>query len=1049
MLRFIFQKRTGFILLFVLLCTLGLVLLFRLPVQLYPRTNRPRVRTSINHPGYSPVDFAKEYAEAIESQLLAIEGVDILEVQYGSDQSNFSMTFDWDVDAEEAKADVESAMNTIKNQLPQDFRDDYRVRFFSGENAGYLMVGITSGKASPEDLYKTLKTAVEPKLNQVQDVEVIEIFNIEDLEITITLDQIALLSYGLTIQEVDSALRAGYLPESIGSLEEGDTDYSVRYTRGIKSLFEVGEIPVTRRGNVEVRLQDVADIDIRYVIPRQTFIMDGRRGVQIIATPIDGGNIKMMSEEVVRVLEAGREEGVLPDDATITTYLDPAEYIDRSISSVVKAALLGAALAMLVVLLALGEFKNTLLIGISLPVTLILSFILMYAFDVSLNLISLGGMALAVGMVVDSSIVVMENIHRIRIAEKPLRDTEHLKDIITRAVGQVRSPVIASILTSILVFLPIPFTAPLTNAILGDQAKVVIFALVFSMIVALTLVPLVAFVVNRREARGNTLRQGVSGGESPDELQYGERLTGLKRVSVPVIHRMVRFYMRVLSRLLSRRAAPVILLGAVSGLFLFAVLVILPLIPKEIISPPSSDRLVIFMRRATPIESEEIIEDVLPQMERKIQEAVGEYVESTYAEVRGFFNRFFVLLEDTRDADYVMGELQRLFVTDNTWYYHILKWDPAQLPLPRTLDLQINVQGEDEAEKVKILEQARDIVNDMELYGWVFTNPSTGFTDELLLSARNDTLGTVPGYTENSLISLVRRILRGTGSVEFDYEGSTVEASAQYPDALVEGRHNLENFLLPYNQSTVPLKHFFDFREAQSVSEIVSENGEPIYRVYGAMPPGTAAVKRDEFEAQVQTALEEKLDLPAGYSLVYENPQAEMDDAIRSLFVALGVSVALIYLLLSFQFNSLKVPLVILVTIPLGILGLIFSLFVFNSTLSLNSLLGAILLSGIVVNNAIIMIDFYLQSLKSAPPRGKQERLDTLIEIAGIRFTPIIITTLTTVLGMLPIAIGMGEGSNIIKPLGIAVSGGLFISTLLTLFVVPSILRIISIEPKE
>jgi HAE1 family hydrophobic/amphiphilic exporter-1 len=1019
------------------------------------------VRTSINHPGYSPVDFAKEYAETIESQLLAIEGVDILEVQYGSDRSMFSMTFDWDVDAEEAKADVESAMNSIKNQLPQDFRDDYWVRFFSGENAGFLMVGITSGEDSPEDIYKTLKTAVEPKLNQVQDVEVIEIFNIEDLEITITLNQVALLSYGLTIDDVDSALRAGHLPESIGSLEEGDTDYSVRYTRGIKSLFEVGEIPITRRGNVEVRLQDVADIDIRYVVPRQTFIMDGRRGVQIIATPIDGGNIKMMSEEVVRVLEAERDEGVLPDDTTITTYLDPAEYIDRSISSVVKAALLGAALAMLVVLLALGEFKNTLLIGISLPVTLILSFILMYTFDVSLNLISLGGMALAVGMVVDSSIVVMENIHRVRIAEKPVRGPEHLKDIISEAVAQVRSPVIASILTSILVFLPIPFTAPLTNAILGDQAKVVIFALVFSMIVALTLVPLVAFIVNRREARANAARgggpgggpvggpAGRPGGESPDELAYGERLTGLKRVSVPVTHRMVRFYMRLLSRLLSRRAAPVVLLGAVSGIFLFAVFVVLPLIPKEIISPPSSDRLVIFMRRATPIESEEVIEEVLPQMERRIQEEVGEYVESTYAEVRGFFNRFFVLLEDTRDADYVMGELQRMFVSDNTWYYHILKWDPAQLPLPRTLDLQINVQGEVEAEKVKILEQARDIINEMELYGWVFTNPSTGFTDELLLSARNETLGTIPGYTENSLISLVRRVLQGTGSVEFEYEGSTVEASAQYPDTLVEGRHNLANFLLPYNQSTVPLKHFFDFSEAQSVSEIVSENGEPIYRVYGAMPPGTAAVKRDEFEAEVQNTLEEKLDLPAGYSLVYENPQAEMDEAIRSLFIALGVSVALIYLLLSFQFNSLKVPLVILVTIPLGILGLIFSLFVFNSTLSLNSLLGAILLSGIVVNNAIIMIDFYLQSLKTSPPRNNEERLETLIEIAGIRFTPIIITTLTTVLGMLPIAIGMGEGSNIIKPLGIAVSGGLFISTLLTLFVVPSILRIINIEPRE
>lgn len=1032
MLDLIFRKRTGFILLILLLCITGALFLTQLPVQLYPRTQRPRVRVWIGHPGYTAVDFSTEYADTIESQLLAVDGVDILEVQYGSDQSQFSLTFDWKVDSEEAKADVESAMNTIKTYLPQEFQDSYRVRFFSGENAGYLMLGVSSKNTSPEDLYKVLKTAVEPKLKQIEDVEVVEIFNVEDIKAEVTLRQLDMLTYGLTISDVDAAMRAGYLPEAIGALSEGDTTYSVRYTKGVDSLYDVSKIQVSRLGNVPITLEDIADISIYYTIPRQTFIMDGQKGIRITASPMDGGNIRKMSEDIVQVLTEAREEGILPQDMQLSLYLDPAEYIDRSINSVARAAILGMILAMLVVLLALGVVRNTLLIGLSLPVTLILSFILMYAFNVSLNLISLGGMALAVGMVVDSSIVVMENIHRFRMTEAPVQDNRQLKDLIIRAVGQVRSPVVASVLTSILVFLPISFTAPLTNAILGDQAKVVIFALLFSMVVALTLIPLVAFLVYRKTNRKKRIAEEET------------VLRGLQRFSVRVMGFFVALYKRLLRALISRKWASVLFMLFSFGLLMFFIFGILRLIPKEIISPPSSDRIVVFLRSATDVDPIQFIEEVIPALDSQVREKVGDNIEGTYAEVRGRFNRLFVTVKDTRDTDYVMGELQKLFVSDNRWYYHVMMWDPAQLPLPRTMDLQIGVKGEDEAEIVAILERVRDLINNMELYGWVFTTPSTSFSDELLMTARSETINAATGYTEADLLSLVRRILNGTSTIEFEQDQLSVQVAAVYPQDAIEGRHNLENFLVPYRQSTVPLKHFFDFSEDTGVSEIASENGQPIFRVYAKMPPGTPASSRDIYESWVKEELDVKLRLPAGYSIVFENPQAEMDQAIRSLFIALVASVALIYLLLVFQFNSLRIPLVILVTVPLGFIGVVLSLYSFRSTLSLNSLLGAILLSGIVVNNAIIMIDFYLKML------GKyNSRIDALVDIAAIRFSPIIITMLTTVFGMLPIAVGMGEGSNIVQPLGIAVSGGLLISTLFTLFMVPCILNFMNLKREE
>jgi HAE1 family hydrophobic/amphiphilic exporter-1 len=731
-------------------------------------------------------------------------------------------------------------------------------------------------------------------------------------------------------------------------------------------------------------------------------------------------------------LTAAKAQGVLPEDTVFQKYLDPAEYINRSIRNVIRAALLGAALAMMVVLFGLGELRNTLLIGISLPVTLVLSFILMYFFKVSLNLISLGGIALAVGMIIDSAIVVIENIHRFRMEEAPVRDNGHLRDLVIRAVGQVRAPVIASTLTSVLVFLPISFTAPLTNAILGDQSRTVVFALLIAMVAALTLIPLIAFLfysTNRKRDR------------DADPAASSE-VHGLQRLSTAMVDFFKNLYKTVLSALIRRKWASLLFMLFSFGLLAFSVVKVLPLIPKEIISAPLSDRVVIFFGSSGLTDRNQIIEEVIPKLDERIKEIAGDDVGSTYADVMGRFNRYFVNLTSSSVANQVVADLQKEFVSDNEWYYNVMMWDPAQLPLPRTMDLQISVHGDDPAEAVTLLERIRDLVNETEVYGWAFTDPSTNFSDELTLTAREEVLEGFPEFNERGLLSLVRKILGGTAAIEFEEDQNTISIAAAYPDSQIAGRGRLENFLVPYRQGTVPLKHFFDFQETMGVSGIASENGERIFRLYARMPPGTPASRRAEYEQQVREVLEEKLPLPAGYSITFDNPQEELDNSIRSLFVALVVSVLLIYLLLAFQFNSLRIPLVILVTVPLGFIGVVLSLYVFKSTLSLNSMLGTILLGGIVVNNAIIMIDFYLKIL----PKHK-DKVDALVETAGLRFTPIVMTMLTTVFGMLPIAIGMGEGSNIVQPLGIAVSGGLVISTLFTLFMVPSILSLMNLKP--
>lgn len=1017
--EWLFDRRKVMLLIFMIVVVVGGVLVTRLPVQLYPQTQRPRIFVRINHSGYSAIDFSRRFGEEIESQLLATEGVDSLQVEYQSDSSDFTLTFDWQTESDTARSELESAMSSVSSILPAEIRDDYFIRSFAGENAGFLLLGMRSASTPPEALHRILKSSLEAELSRVEDAEEVEILNIEDLEVDVLLRPAAMLDYGLTIRDIDGALREGYLPEPVGSLDDGEREFSVRYEKGIDSLYDVGTIVVADRGDLQVRLQDVADISIDYTLPSQALVVDGEPSIRINATPKDGGNIRQMSEDIRLIVENARAEGTIPADTQLVFYVNPAEYINQSIRNVIRAALLGAALAMVIVFLALGEVRNTLLIGISLPVTLILSFILMYAFEVSLNLISLGGIALAVGMVIDSAIVVIENIHRHYEEADATLTRQELRKLIGRSVAEVRSPVIASTLTTILVFLPISFTAPLANAILGDQASTVIFALVFALVVALTFVPLVALGVYRPKGDG---------------LSKGPR--GFARLSAGAMERLTELYRGALRRAIGR---PVAAAAVVIVPFLLLALVVfglLPQIPREIISPPSSDRIVVFFRSGEVTDRIEIVEEVVPRMESEIRDAAGEDVLETYALVSGRFNILFVNLRSSQVAMEVLGTLQQTFVTDNTFYYNVAMWDPAELPLPRTNDLQISLRGEDETEVVLLLEELRDLVNESDLYGRVFTDPPTGLNEELAMTVRREVIEGFPEFSEDTLVATVRQILRGTSSIEFEEGQQEVAVAAVFPDSAIGGREQLSNFLLSTSEGVVPLKHFFNFREQQGVAGIASEDGERIYRLYARMPSGTPESRRGEFESQIRTLVERRLSLPAGYSLAFENPQSELDEAIRSLLLALGASVLLIYLVVAFQFNSLRIPLVILVTVPLGFIGVVVSLYLFDSTLSLNSLLGTILLGGIVVNNAILMIDFYEKMSDR-----HESRVEALVHAAALRFPPILITMLTTILGMLPLAIGLGEGSNIVQPLGIAVSGGLLVSTTFTLFVVPAILR--------
>jgi HAE1 family hydrophobic/amphiphilic exporter-1 len=1032
----LFKRTTGVLVLAAVLVAIGLVLVTRLPTMMYPPTERPRVRLTISHPGISAVDFQDNYANLFEPRLLGLENLETVSSTYSADQSVFNLTFDWNIIRDDAIDAVEREMTALNNGLPDVLKDSYSIGGWQSENAGYLVMGISSPSTSPELLYSQLAQSVEPRLNGIDDVEELGFFNVEELRVDIELNDRAMLAAGVTILDVNNALQSGTVPVPLGSLNEENTNFSVRFDRDGGRLREIERLGVKVVGDRTITLGELADISIRYDLPAQLFLVGGEPVIQLTATPVEGGNVTQMTEDITGVVDQARMEGLIPADTEYYLFLDPAKFIQSAITNVVRAALIGGLLAILVVFLILGETRNTLIVALSLPVTIVLSFILMSLFNVSLNLISLGGLALAVGMVIDSTIVVMENIHRLRTDAGEVSSRFEWKKIVATATEQVRSPVVASVLTSVLVFLPISFTAPLTNAILGDQARTVIFSLVSSLFVALFLVPIVAYALYRpkKKAVSDTIisvNQSKQGAAGPNPA-----LRGLARYSVPAMRKLTGHYRTLLERIVRRRSAAVAVVITAFGILVASVVFLLPGVPREIISPPSSDRVIVFFRNFVDYpDTDSVVEKALPDIERRIEERVGDHVVRTYANVRGRFNILFIDVVSPEVTDQVVAELQDEFPSEGNNYFNVLPWDPAELPLPNTESLKISVSGPEEGRKIAILEEIQDLVNQTELYQRVYSRPSPALSDEFVLSVREGILPGFPSLSESLLTSQVRRILGGTSPVDLVDGDWEVEVIAHYPEEIIDSRSDIENFLIPVDGQFVPLKHFFHFRNEQSISEIYAVDGEPGFNVFGRIWGNVPDRTRMEYENQVRSLLESELELPEGYAYAFENPQEEMERSINSLFAALGISIVLIYLLLSFQFNSLWIPLVILVSIPLGFIGVILSLRIFGSTVSLNSMLGTILLGGVVVNNAIILIDFWLKSRDRYT-----DGFEALVDTAAVRFQPILITTLTTILGMLPIALALGTGSNILQPLGIAVSGGLLISTIFTLFVVPSLL---------
>ena len=669
-------------------------------------------------------------------------------------------------------------------------------------------------------------------------------------------------------------------------------------------------------------------------------------------------------------------------------------------------------LAVLVLFLFIGNFRNVVTAAIEIPLCMVVAFVVMKYTGMNLNLISLGGLALAAGMNVDASVVVMENIFRRQEAWARLNPGAKLSldekiQLILSSVQEVALPIILSIATTLIVFIPLAMTTDLTNAILGDLAKAVIYSHAASAFVALIIVPTIRL----------KLMKDASLSSAPLE---------------PALKKIEAGYIRLIQRSMKLRKLPFIVAPfALAGLLAW---VIVPRLPKEIVGTPDTDW--IFISITSPQStSARMMENTMQEIESRATNLLGKDYSYTFVQQHSDTRGMVMLrLKDKSLMKESVAKAQKEFVNTPDTYFYVDAWNPAELPLPNMNHLEVKLAGKNYDQVRNSLSRLNFMIAEKGDYTRLNKTPFepkatiitfTPFTHlnhqlslpDLLEITTYSSYGKSPGsLTLNGLMTPIR-----VGLADKRYE--SLEALKAYP--------------IKSDNKVIPLEALGTFQQIDLASEIYRQNG-----IEQALLTSTLDKEKEgNWEALAGTYkkfIEDNkaaITLGQDVSVEFVQPKKELFQALSQIQVSLVISLLLVAFLLWMQFQSFKLVGTILITIPLGLIGAFIALFAMGSTLSLNSALGVILLNGIAVNNAILIVEVYQQLLA----RGLPGEL-ALIETCRSRLRPILITSLTTMLGMLPIALGMGDGGKILQPLGIVVVFGLMLSTLLSLMIIPIIL---------
>ena len=1012
------RRPIGTVMLTAVILVLGTVFVGQLPLDLLPRIVYPQVRVSVDHPGVEPGVLEETVAKPLEAALATTENLTRLETEIQEGRVGVNLDFRYGTDIDFALQDASTALNRARSQLPEEIEPP-TIRKSDPSQIPVYEVAFSSDVRDLVSLRTWIEERLRPQLLTVEGVGSVDVSGGLIREVEVVLDQERLQSYGITVSQVIAALRAANQDVAagrIGSVEReliGKTEGKFRSVEDIRAvLLEVG---AGRR----VPLSEVAAIEDTHQEQRLWARLNGVPAVKVSLRKQPDANTVAVAEGVNDKLEALVASRYVPEDLKYRVIQNQADFIRGSVSSVRDAALFGAFLAMVVVLLFLQSLRKAFIIGIAIPLAVLATFVLMGLADLTLNIMSLGGLALGVGLLLDNSIVMLENIFR-----KREEDTPDPVEAAHAGAAEVSSAVVASTTTNLAAVLPFLLVSGLAALLFTELVLTVSFAIAVSLGVALTLVPMLAAQLGKvaRTSGLDRWRPMVAFDHGMARVREGYRRAA--RISL-------RYRWPVLGASLLALAGSLLLTRNLGNEFL----------------PQVDDGGVGAFVSLPPGGTPEQTNALILELERMVGEMP--HVQNVFVTAGGFLfggstasrsgrGSMDIRLVPVHDRDMSADQWVQQFqarIDERGFAGARVFVRPPRIRGLRTsssgADVALNLQGDDLGELQRIGAVVMSRLTGVP--GLENLEASTEEASPQLSVALDRERAGYLGLSVADVGQTLRTALDGTIATRYTEGNREYDVRVMLPRDRFTSPEDLGAVALfsgPAGGAPVYVRDVATVSMSLGPTDIRRENQNRVLRLTGDVVAEVASVGEvnDSIRARIAD-----LDLPEGYGILMGGEEEAIRENNRQLTVVMLLAIFLVFVVLAIQYESLIDPFVIILAIPLSLIGVGVALWATSTPLSAPVLLGVILLAGIVVNNSILLVE-YIEEYRG---RGAG-MMEAVVNAGAVRLRPILMTTLTTFFGTLPLALGIGEGTELMQPLAISVIGGVAVSTLLTLFVVPS-----------
>jgi HAE1 family hydrophobic/amphiphilic exporter-1 len=999
--------------------------LSRLGIDQMPEIEPPAISVIASYPGASPEDVEIKVTEPLENQLATTPGLDKLTSRSLEGASLITLKFKWGTNLDEASNDIRDRIELAKRFLPDipDEMDNPFIYKFNTAMMPILFIGITAEQTYPE-LYDLIDKKVGDALRQLPGVGTVQLYGGLERQINIWINRQRLEGYGFSILDIQNAISQENITQPLGGIKSGLTDYLLRLPGEFASPEEMNLIILGKRDGKSVYLKDVARIEDSFKEITMKVRINRRPGLMMSIQKQTGVNTVEVARRVKNVLKGLQDN--LPADVKMFTIFDTSQNIINALDSLKSALWLGIIFVILVVWFFLRQFSGSLIIALTIPFSLLIAFIYLFLSGKTINTISLSSLAIACGMVVDNAIVVVDNVYRkLERGQKP-------QEAAIFGTSEMFLAISASTLTTVVVFLPMLLVTGVVGIMFGELAIIVTVTLLASLFTAVTFSPMLCAKLFKTNSAGR---------------EKDQRKTWIRKFYV-ISERWFKswedFYAKSLAWCLSHKK--IVIFGFLVA-FIFSVFSV-RFIGNEFI--PEEDtgdiRATINLALGTRFEEtdkvarriEDILQKYVPEA-RLIFARPGTTPGVGRAMGAGSSGEHVILagakLVPKQERKRSVFEIGQVFRQQIRRIPGVLKADISTgNPIGRMITgmggkaIQLEIIGHSFIETNTLAEKIRGIMEDIP--GAVDVAISREINRPELRIAVDREKAANLGLNMNTIASSIKTFIEGSTATKYREKGQTYDIYVRLEEASRSKIEDIESLVLvsPVTGKQVRLANFVRVYEVAGPVEIERQNRERVVRVECNVFKRSAGKVREDIKKEL-----DKIILPADVMLNFGGEAEEQSKAFKDLTLLLILSIALVYMVMAAQFESLLDPFIIMFAVPFTFTGVFLGFLLTRTTLSVITFLGIIMLMGIVVNNAIVLIS-YIGILRA---RG-YSMLEAVTQGGKDRLRPVLMTTITTLAGLLPLAISRGEGSEIWQPLGITMIGGLTVSTLITMLFVPT-----------